>query len=69
MDNTWPTHRTYVNGKGVQHTILHLNNNFVEIPSAWVEEAQRLLERKAMLGLEDMTAVDRLAYLLLTETF
>jgi hypothetical protein len=66
---TWPTRRTYTAKNGVPHAILRFNNGFVELPLAWLEAAQRELELKATLQLDDVSAVDRLAYILLTEGY
>ena len=65
----WPIRRPYTASNGVPHVVLRLNNGLLELPHVWIEQAQHELLTKALLSLEDMTAVDRLAYLLLTETF
>ena len=65
----WPIRRSYQTSSGVEHAILRFNNGFIEVPIKWVREAQYELELKAVANIDDMTAVDRLAYIILSETF
>ena len=59
----------YIASNGIEHVMLHLNGGFVEFPKRWFDEAKKELELKAFLKLEDFTAVDKLAMLMLTETY
>lgn len=65
----WPIRTSYPTSTGVSHVIVRFNHGFIEIPEMWITQAQDALERKAALGLEEMTAVDRLAYRVLRESF
>lgn len=61
--------KTWIAKNGVEHTILHFNNGFVELPVEWIRKAKQELELKVVLGLDEISAVDRLAYIMISETY
>lgn len=69
----FPVHHTYTADDGEQYAIVHLNTpGFLSLNVKLIEAAKSELRLKAALAaaeIDELSACDKLAYFLLTESF
>lgn len=65
----FPYRRTYINDSGKEYAILRLNDSFIELSTELIAKAETELILKVVLGIDYITAAERVAYYLLSSSY